>query len=75
MTPGINAYSGTSASENQSSTSSTSKTTAASDKNMFMQLMVAQLRNQDPLNPSALRNQVQFMIQVSALATVYMRNH
>jgi hypothetical protein len=31
---------------------------------------------QDPrLNPNALRNQTQFMIQVSALATVYTRNH
>jgi hypothetical protein len=27
------------------------------------------------LNPNALRNQTQFMIQVSALATVYTRNH
>jgi hypothetical protein len=31
---------------------------------------------QDPrLNPNAIRNQSQFMIQVSALATVYTRNH
>jgi hypothetical protein len=31
---------------------------------------------QDPrLNPNALRNQTQFMIQVTALATVYTRNH
>jgi hypothetical protein len=31
---------------------------------------------QDPrLNPNALRNQKQFMIQVAALATVYTRNH
>ncbi len=31
---------------------------------------------QDPrLNPNALRNQTQFLIQVSALATVYTRNH
>src|SRR5262245_57063210 len=31
---------------------------------------------QDPrMSPNALRNQIQFMIHVSALATVYMRNH
>jgi flagellar basal-body rod modification protein FlgD len=34
----------------QGSTTSTPTTTV--DKNMFLQLLVAQLRNQDPLNPS-----------------------
>ena len=34
-----------------SSTSSTASSTADSEQNMFLQLLVAQLKNQDPLNP------------------------
>lgn len=49
MTPAIT-------SSNAASDSTSSATTAAAakavDKNMFLQLLVAQLRNQDPMNPS-----------------------
>lgn len=37
-------------------------TGSATDKNMFLQLLVAQLRNQDPLNPS---DGTQFVAQLA----------
>jgi flagellar basal-body rod modification protein FlgD len=37
-------------------------TTAGVDKNMFMQLLVAQLKNQDPLNPT---DSTQFVTQLA----------
>ncbi|HXK07743.1 MAG TPA: flagellar hook capping FlgD N-terminal domain-containing protein [Verrucomicrobiae bacterium] len=48
-------------------TSSSSGTAAASDnttvtKNMFLQLLVAQIKNQDPLNPT---DSVQFLTQLA----------
>jgi flagellar basal-body rod modification protein FlgD len=43
--------SNSSSSQTQSGTSSTA-TAGSVDKNMFLQLLVAQLRNQDPLNPT-----------------------
>jgi len=39
------------ASSSSSSGSSAASSNAASDQNMFLQLLVAQLKNQDPLNP------------------------
>lgn len=33
-------------------TTATTAQTAADDKNMFLQLLIAQLQNQDPLNPT-----------------------
>jgi flagellar basal-body rod modification protein FlgD len=52
MTPGISSgYYGSGATNHTSSTKDAAQTGAA-DKNMFLKLMVAQLRNQDPLNPS-----------------------
>jgi len=50
MTPGIS--SSTPASTGNAAGTATSAATAATDKNMFLQLLVAQIRNQDPLNPS-----------------------
>jgi flagellar basal-body rod modification protein FlgD len=48
MTPAI-----TSSSSSSDTTSGTTVTASkAVDKNMFLQLLVAQLRNQDPMNPS-----------------------
>jgi flagellar basal-body rod modification protein FlgD len=41
----------TSSSDNSGSSSTTSSSTVTSEKNMFLQLLVAQLQNQDPLNP------------------------
>ena len=39
------------ASSNSSSPTSNNKTTGKSEKDMFMTLLVAQLKNQDPLQP------------------------
>ncbi len=52
------------------STSGTSSTTQASstlDYNDFLQLMIAQLQNQDPLNPT---NSSQFMSQIAEFSNV-----
>jgi flagellar basal-body rod modification protein FlgD len=63
MTPGINSYSGAAGTGNDGQTSGTTATkNAAKDKDMFMQLLVAQLRNQDPLNPS---DGTQFIAQLA----------
>lgn len=48
MTPPVSSNSGT---QTQSGTPATTPAGAV-DKNMFLQLLVAQLRNQDPLNPT-----------------------
>jgi flagellar basal-body rod modification protein FlgD len=40
------------ATSGQSSSATTSSASTTVDKNMFLQLLVAQLRNQDPLNPT-----------------------
>jgi flagellar basal-body rod modification protein FlgD len=60
MTPSVSGSSsssgaGTSAPANTS-------TTASTDKNMFLQLLVAQLRNQDPMSPS---DGTQFIAQLA----------
>jgi flagellar basal-body rod modification protein FlgD len=56
-----NAVSGSSAAPPASSqTSQTSSTDV--DKNMFLQLLVAQLQNQDPLNPT---DSTQFVTQLA----------
>ena len=49
--------------DTQSSTASTTNTgTTQVSKNMFLQLLVAQIKNQDPLNPS---DGVQFLTQLA----------
>lgn len=60
MTPGISSTSGTTG-QNTAATSQSSGATSA-DKNMFLQLLVAQLKNQDPLNPS---DGTQFVAQLA----------
>ena len=45
-----------------SSSSTTGSATPPVDKNMFLQLLVAQLKNQDPLNPS---DGTQFVAQLA----------
>lgn len=45
-----------------SSGSNTNATSTTVDKNMFLQLLVAQLKNQDPLNPS---DGTQFVAQLA----------
>jgi flagellar basal-body rod modification protein FlgD len=46
----------------QSSTTAPASASTAVTKNMFLQLLVAQLKNQDPLNPS---DPAQFMSQLA----------
>ena len=43
-------------------TSSTSKTDALANKEVFLQMLVAQIKNQDPLNPT---DGAQFMTQLA----------
>jgi flagellar basal-body rod modification protein FlgD len=59
--------SGISQSDPTATNSSASSTTAATDtsqvtKNMFLQLLVAQIKNQDPMSPS---DGVQFLTQLA----------
>jgi flagellar basal-body rod modification protein FlgD len=60
MSPTTSATSATTA----QTTAATSQTTGSTsvDKNMFLQLLVAQLKNQDPLNPS---DGTQFVAQLA----------
>jgi len=61
MTPGIT--SSTSAPPSATSQSATPDQSATTvDKNMFLQLLVAQLQNQDPLNPT---DSSQFVTQLA----------
>jgi flagellar basal-body rod modification protein FlgD len=51
----ISGISGTTAADGTASGTSTQATTGSTttvDKNVFLELLVAQLRNQDPLNPA-----------------------
>ncbi len=50
---------------NQNTTTATTTTTI--DKNMFLQLLVAQLKNQDPLNPTDSMQFVQQLAQFQQL--------
>ncbi len=50
MMPTVSSSSGSQTSS--STTTATTAQTAANDKNMFLQLLIAQLQNQDPLNPT-----------------------
>jgi flagellar basal-body rod modification protein FlgD len=55
--------SATSGTTNQNSSNSSAPSTSSGvDKNMFLQLLVAQLRNQDPMNPS---DGTQFVAQLA----------
>jgi flagellar basal-body rod modification protein FlgD len=49
MTPSITSSTGTNTNTPDTTTQSN---TGGVDKNMFLQLLVAQLKNQDPLNPT-----------------------
>lgn len=54
--------SATSGAANQTTSSSSMASSGGVDKNMFLQLLVAQLRNQDPMNPS---DGTQFVAQLA----------
>ena len=53
---------GTPAADAGSADSAAPKATSAVTKNMFLQLLVAQIKNQDPLNPT---DGVQFLTQLA----------
>jgi flagellar basal-body rod modification protein FlgD len=48
----ISSTTSTNAATSTNTTSSVTSDTVSADKNMFLQLLVAQLQNQDPLNPT-----------------------
>jgi flagellar basal-body rod modification protein FlgD len=60
----FNALASNAASSSGSQTTSSTATSGSTDvtKNMFLQLLVAQLKNQDPLNPA---DGTQFMTQLA----------
>ena len=62
MTPTVSSNSAVSGTSGQSASSSTTSSSQTVDKNMFLQLLVAQLQNQDPLNPS---DGTQFVAQLA----------
>lgn len=62
MTPMIASSNASSQTSGQSSSGASTATTKPVDKNMFLQLLVAQLRNQDPMNPS---DGTQFVAQLA----------
>jgi flagellar basal-body rod modification protein FlgD len=62
MMPTISSNQATSGTTGQSSGSTTNAASTSVDKNMFLQLLVAQLQNQDPLNPS---DGTQFVTQLA----------
>jgi len=51
----------------QNQSNSTAKSSQAEDSEMFMQLMIAQLQNQDPTNPA---DTTDFMQQIASMSTV-----
>jgi flagellar basal-body rod modification protein FlgD len=61
MASAVNALGGY-ASASDTSTGKTSGTESAATKEMFLQLLVAQIKNQDPLNPT---DSVQFVSQLA----------
>jgi flagellar basal-body rod modification protein FlgD len=61
MTSGVSASSSNSGTTQQSGESA-EKGSSQVTKNMFLQLLVAQIKNQDPLNPS---DGVQFLTQLA----------
>ena len=52
MMPTVSAPSTTGGTSSQSSSATTGTATTSVNKDMFMQLLIAQLKNQDPLNPT-----------------------
>ncbi len=62
MTPAVQSSANTSGTSNNTSANSSTSAAGGVDKNMFLQLLVAQLRNQDPLNPS---DGTQFVAQLA----------
>ncbi len=59
--------SGTSGTQNSATSSSSAADNATLDYNDFLQLMVAQLQNQDPLNPT---DSTEYMSQIAQFSSV-----
>src|SRR5580692_4948490 len=70
MASAVSGLTGTSASNNASSSSSSSSSLSAPNEEMFLQLLVAQLQNQDPLNPTDSTQFVSQLAQFSELEQV-----
>ena len=62
MIPGISQNDPTAGSSNSPGTTATTTDNSEVTKDMFLQLLVAQIKNQDPLNPS---DGVQFLTQLA----------
>jgi len=67
MSPSITQTTSSGSAANSTSSSASSPTTAPVTENMFLQLLVAQLQNQDPTNPS---DSTQFVTQLAQFQTM-----
>ncbi|HUI56511.1 MAG TPA: flagellar hook capping FlgD N-terminal domain-containing protein [Bryobacteraceae bacterium] len=70
MASAVNPLTGTSSTASNTGTSSTDSSTSAPTEEMFLQLLVAQLQNQDPLNPTDSTQFVAELAQFSELEQV-----
>jgi len=70
MASAISALTGSSASSGAASSSSSSATASAPDEEVFLKLLVSQLQNQDPLNPTDSTQFVSELAQFSELEQV-----
>ena len=67
MSPSITQTTSSASAASSTSSSASSPTTAPVTENMFLQLLVAQLQNQDPTNPS---DSTQFVTQLAQFQTM-----
>jgi flagellar basal-body rod modification protein FlgD len=67
MSPSVTGTSGSAAAGTTSSSSAATGATAPVTENMFLQLLVAQLQNQDPTNPA---DSTQFVTQLAQFQTM-----
>ena len=63
----MNVTSATDAARSQATSSTTTNSTSGVDYNTFLQLLVAEMKNQDPTNPM---DTAQYMSQFAQLSTV-----
>jgi flagellar basal-body rod modification protein FlgD len=70
MASAVSALTGSSASTGAASSSSSSSLASAPSEEVFLQLLVAQLQNQDPLNPTDSTQFVSQLAQFSELEQV-----
>jgi len=67
MSPSITQTGSSASAANSTASSASSPATAPVTENMFLQLLVAQLQNQDPTNPS---DSTQFVTQLAQFQTM-----